>query len=107
MKLNRTLLAVGLFSALPVMTFGQSTNADQTASASKAQIQPSHPVAEYKLEPKSGATNRTDKITQFGKESSQAWPTIVSQQPNPTAVHDASTHDPRFYLCSFGCEPWR
>lgn len=107
MKVNKTFLAVGLFAALQTVAFGQSTNADLTTSASKAQIQPSYPVVEYKLETKSGATNRTDKITRLGKESSQAWTTIVSQQPNPTVVHDASTHEPRFYLCSFGHEPWR
>ena len=67
MKLNRTLLAVGLFSALPVMSFGQSTNSDLTASASKAQIQPSHPVAEYKLEAKFDRASARAKLEELAK----------------------------------------
>jgi hypothetical protein len=113
-KVNRTLLFAGLLSALPMTALGDSTNAvpakaqSTSASATKTQIEPTYPAAQYKLvNPKLAAKEDKDKISRLGNESSQAWITIVSEQPNSTLVHNLSTHEPSWYLCSLGHEPWR
>jgi hypothetical protein len=108
MKVNGTLLALGLISALPLMAFAEPTNSVQSASAAKTQIEPAYPAAQYKLvDPKLAGKVEKEQITRIGKESSQAWTTIASQQPNPTLVHNLSTHEPSFYVCSFGHKPWQ
>ena len=110
MKVNRTLLAMGLFGVLQSGAIGQSTNVDLSASASKTQIQPVYPVVEYKLDllQKPGTEKpAADKIERFGKESSQPWATIVARNQNRTAIHDASTHESLLYLCVFGHQPQR
>jgi hypothetical protein len=107
MKVNRTLLAIGLFSALQTGGIGQPATSDLSASAINTDIQPSDPLVVYKLEPQSSGIMEERTIMRVGNESSRAWTTIASEQPNPTVFHDASTHEPRFYLCSFGHEPWR
>lgn len=93
---------------------GESTNAvpakaqSTSASATKTQIEPTYPTTQYKLvNPKLTAKEDKDNSSRLGTESSQAWTTIVSHQPNPTLVHNLSTHEPSWYLCSLGHEPWR
>lgn len=113
MNAKRTLLFVGLFGALQAAGFGQSTNSLLTATVSptvkplapveskQSKIEPSYSVPAYPLVELNLTTN-SYRIERIGGESSRAWTTIVSQQPNLTAVHDASTHEPRFCLLSFG-----
>lgn len=116
MKMNRTFLAVGFVAALQIGALGQPTNSVLSASttnkqvvaqASKTQAEPSYPAMQYKVvEPKLAEKQDKDKIMRLGPVSSQAWTTIASQQPNPTLVHNLSTHEPVVCLVSFGHEPW-
>ena len=108
MKVNRTVLVVGLFGALQATVIGQSADSNLSASDSKAQIQPSYPPVQYKLEisDKSG-TPAADTIMLVNGTSSQAWTTIATQRQNPSVFHDVSTHEPQLCLFSFGHEPWK
>jgi hypothetical protein len=106
MKVNRTLLAIGLLVLLQAAAVGQSTNKNVSASSSKAQIKPVYPVVEYKLQTKKSGTEPKDKIVRYGGvSSSQAWTTIVTRRDNPTVFHDCSKHEPEFCLLSFGHKP--
>lgn len=109
MKVSRTLLVLGLFAALQSVASGQSTNKVQSASAtSKTQIEPVYPALDYKLvNPKLETQAAKDKIVRVGNESSQAWTTIASRQPNSSVVHDCSTHEPSLVVYSLGHKPWR
>ncbi|HZI30909.1 MAG TPA: hypothetical protein VFF11_01140 [Candidatus Binatia bacterium] len=118
MKAKKTLLAIGLFGALQAVALGEPTNSVLSASVaatsttnSQTHVQPklgpTYPTAEYKLvKPTLAGQEGKDKIIRLGNESSQAWATIASQQPNPTLVHNLSTHEPKFCLVSFGHDPW-
>ena len=113
MKVKQPLLFAGLFCALQMMASGESTNsvptnALPTSVSAKTQIEPSYPAAQYKLvNPQLVTKQDQGKISRLGNESSQAWTTIASEQPNRTLVHNLSTHEPSWYLCSLGHEPWR
>jgi hypothetical protein len=65
-------------------------------------MKPAYPVPQYKLEitkPGTEAPAATDKIVRYGNtESSQAWTTIVTRRENPSAFHDASTHESQLSL---------
>lgn len=118
-------MVIALFGALQVATAGeQATNAvpskatfsaiTLTNANSQPQVQPkvepTYSTTQYKLvEPvlvKPGEKPKTSKIQRFGNESSQAWTTIATHQPNPTLVHNLSTHEPKFCVCSFGQNSW-
>jgi hypothetical protein len=85
-----------------------------TNSQPSALTQPNQP----KLEPVYGGTHyllitpkfaikeERHEILKLGRESSQAWTTIATRQPDPSVVHDARTHESRLYLISFGHQPW-
>lgn len=112
MKVNRTLLALGLFGVLQSGAIGQSTNLDLSTSAAKTQIKPVYPVVEYKLDKleiqKPGTEKpAADKIARYGPDSSQPWVNIATRNQTPAAIHDASTHEPQLYLCIFGQPPLR
>ena len=108
MRVNRSLMTVGLLGVLQTAVIAQSAGANLSASGSKAQIQPTYPPVQYKLETgtKSG-TPAVDTIMRVHGSSSQAWATIATQRQNPSVFHDASTHEPQFCLWSFGHEPWK
>jgi hypothetical protein len=125
MKTRRTLLVIGLLGAWQVAIAGdQPTNSAAASTAFSAisvtntnqpaqtlpKLKPAYSTAQYKLmEPvliKKGGKTEETRILRFGSESSQAWTTIATHQPNPTVVHDLSTHESRFCLCSFGQNPW-
>src|SRR5438445_11116024 len=107
MKPNRTLMTVGLLGVLQTAVIAQSTGSNLSASGSKAQMQPSYPPVEYKLETNKGGAPAADTIMRVNGSSSQAWTTIATQRQNPSLVHDVSTHEPQFCLFSFGHEPWK
>jgi hypothetical protein len=83
---------------------GQSTNVDLSATAAKTQIKPVYPVVEYKLDLQKPGTEKpaADKIERFGQQSSEPWATIATRNQTPTAIHDASTHEPQLSLSLFG-----
>ena len=107
MKPNQILAAVGLFGVLQITAIAQSAASNLSASGSKAQIQPTYPPVQYKLETSKGGTPVPDTIMRVKGSSSQAWTTIATQRQNPSVFHDASTHEPQFCLFSFGHEPWK
>ena len=109
MKVKSTVLVLGLFGVLQSGALGQSTNLDLSASAAKTQIKPVYPVVEYKLDLQKPGTKKpaTDKIEHFGQQSSQPWVVIATRNQKPSAIHDASTHEPQLYLCVFGRAPQR
>ena len=107
MRVNRTLMTVGLLGVLQTAVIAQPTGSNLSASGSKAQIQPSYPPVEYKLETSKSKAPATDTIMRVNGSSSQAWTTIATQRQNPSVFHDASTHEPQFCLFSFGHEPWK
>ena len=124
MKAKRTLLVAGLFVALQATAAAAPTNSVLSASikattktntqaqvqaADQPKLEPTYSTTQYKLVPPTLTEKEAaekDKIIRIGKESSRAWTTIVSEQPNPTMVHNLSTHEPRFCICSFGQTPW-
>ena len=102
MKLNRKLLAVGLFGLLQATAGAQSTNLNASATESKPQLKPVYPPVEYRLQKPGAEISEKDKIARYGKESSQAWVTIATRRENPTVFHDCSTHEPQLVLLSLG-----
>lgn len=119
MKAKRTLLVLGLLAALQATASGQSTNsvlsASTTTTTSKTQasdqskqpkLEPVYSTQEYQLLVPKLATNE-ERIVRIGQESSQAWTTIATHQPNLTVAHDVSAHEPEFCLFSLGHKPWR
>ena len=121
MKFVFSLLAVGLFSALTA-TASDSPGTSVLSVTTGQQIQTAYPATLYKLDqPETGnsgnrkttrifsriigafktigratAAVRSDLIIRYGKDSSRAWTTIASRQPNPTLFGDCSTHEPSF-----------
>lgn len=98
-------------SVLSASTFATSTN---TTTNSKAQaqvepkIEPAYSTAQYNLvEPKLPAKQGKEAILRVGRESSRPWVNIASSQPNPTIIHDVSTHEPQFPLLWLGQKPWQ
>ena len=100
---------MGLFGVLQSGAIGQSTNVDLSASAAKTQIKPVYPVVEYKLDLQKPGTEKpaSDKIERFGQQSSQPWVMIATRNQTPTAIHDASMHEPQLYLSLFGHQAQR
>jgi len=107
MRVNRTLMTVGLLGVLQTAVIAQPTGSNLSASGSKAQIQPSYPPVEYKLETSKGEKPAADTIMRINGSSSQAWTTIATQRQNPSVFHDVSTHEPQLCLFSFGHKPWK
>ena len=107
MRVNRTLVTVGLLGVLQTAVIAQSAGSNLSASGSKAQIQPSYPPVEYKLETSKKETPAANTIMRLNGSSSQAWTTIATQRQNPSVFHNASTHEPQLCLFSFGHEPWK
>jgi hypothetical protein len=126
MKVKWTLVAVGLLGILQLAVQGQSTNANVSASGSKAELKPGYPQMEYKLDSQRSGTEATpaektasatlaqkgeiqkpgtkpapsDKIERYGDTSSQPWPATVTRRYNPTVFHDARTHEPQLIALS-------
>ena len=107
MRVNRTLMRVGLFGVLQTAVIAQSADSNLSASDSKAQIQPTYPPVQYKLETSKAGTSSPDTIMRVNGSSSRAWTTIATQRQNPSVFHDVSTHEPQLCLFSFGHEPWK
>ena len=100
MKAARTLWAIGLIGILPLVAPGQSTNADLTVSASKAQVKPVYPAVEYKLElKKTPAPQKAEQIMRYGQTSSQPWPEIVSRQQIWRDNHGVKSPEKALNLC--------
>jgi hypothetical protein len=106
MKTKQTLLALGLFAALQAVAADQSTNGIATATFTKAQIQPSYPANEYKLETKKTVAVDRSKIERYEGLSSQAWTTIATRRSDFPVARDARTHESKIVVCYFGHEPW-
>ncbi len=72
----------------------------------KAQVQPTYPAVQFKLESKKQAAKDQDKIVRYKGLSSQAWTTIAMRQSDPSVFQNAKVHEANFCLFSLGHKAW-
>ena len=98
--MKQTLLTLGLLTALQAVAADQSTNTTASATFSKAQIAPTYPAVEYKLEVKVKKIPVEDqgKIMRFEGLSSQPWTTIATRNSKDSMFHGRQAPEPIFFL---------
>ena len=87
-------------TALQAVAADQSTNTTASATFSKAQIEPSYPAVEYKLEAKVKKSTVEDqsKIMRFEGLSSQPWTTIATRNSKDSKFHGSQAPEPIIFL---------
>lgn len=94
-------------ATLSVAANSATTTNSQPSALTQPKLEPVYGGTHYLLiTPKFAIKGERHEILKLGRESSQAWTTIATRQPDPSVVHDARAHEPRLYLISFGHQPW-